>query len=73
MSDVQVIRDELRHAGRVRGEMLNGAYEAEEAIGELLREAQAHPDITVTEAADLAEVGRSLAYKLMSKSSRSDG
>lgn len=67
MRSAEEIRDELRRWGAYRTIAQAKVLQADEAIGFRLAEVQAHPEITMSEAADIAGVSRPLAYRLMGK------
>lgn len=61
------LRDDLRWAGRTRAEAKDKLQATDNTLALLLREAIKHPEVTMTEAAKLAGIGRTYAYKLISE------
>lgn len=72
MRSAEKILDELAGIGRMRSSLQFDTQVAERELGEVFDEAKEHPDIAMSDAAKVAGVDRSLAYKLIRKSGRSD-
>lgn len=72
MRSAATVLDELGKLGRIRTDIYADVAVVDSDIGKVLDEAKDHPEISMSEAAKVAGLGRPMAYKLIRKSSRPD-